>query len=207
MRALSLSLSHTSTRAHTHMHMHTHTHKHQHKKNSSVKFFSKHIKIFSQICKSFFKYVRLFWQIWNTGSPQTAELPSYAHTRTHIHTHAHLHTCTNMCAHTHIHSAYMHVHKHTHTRTHTHSLTHKRTHMMMMLAFITFKSSLVPLFEGLWSSISWEFELSGFSRNRTDDLGIDSPSLWPTEPRLHVRSNTYMHTDTTCVYIFTYMYT
>ena len=60
---------------------------------------------------------------------------------------------------------------------------------MMMIAFITFKSSLVPLFEGLWSSNSWEFELSGFSRNRTDDLGIDSPSLWPTEPRLHVRSD------------------
>ena len=47
--------------------------------------------------------------------------------------------------------------------------------MMMMIAFITFKSSSVPLFEGLWSSNSWEFELSGFSRNRTDDLGIDSP--------------------------------
>ena len=59
---------------------------------------------------------------------------------------------------------------------------------MMMIAFITFKSSLVPLFEGLWISNSWEFELSGFSRNRTDDLGVDSPSLWPTEPRLHVRS-------------------
>ena len=59
---------------------------------------------------------------------------------------------------------------------------------MMMIVFITFKSSLVPLFEGLWSSNSWEFELSGFSRNRTDDLVIDSPSLWPTEPRLHVRS-------------------
>ena len=59
-----------------------------------------------------------------------------------------------------------------------------------MIAFITFKSSLVPLFEGLWSSNSWEFELSGFSRNRTDDLRIDSPSLWPTEPRLHVRSKT-----------------
>ena len=59
---------------------------------------------------------------------------------------------------------------------------------MMMIAFITFKSSLVPLFEGLWSSNSWEFEVSGFRRNRTDDLGIDSPSLWPTEPRAHVRS-------------------
>jgi len=53
--------------------------------------------------------------------------------------------------------------------------------MMMMVAFITFKSSLVPLFEGLWTSNSWEFELSGFRRNRTDDLGIDSPSLRPTD--------------------------
>ena len=58
-----------------------------------------------------------------------------------------------------------------------------------MIAFITFKSSLVPLFEGLWCSNSWEIELSGFRRNRTDDLGIDSPLLWPTEPRLHVRSS------------------
>ena len=56
---------------------------------------------------------------------------------------------------------------------------------MMMIAFITFKSSLVPLLEGGWSSISWEFEVSGFRRNWTNDLGIDSPSLWPTEPRLH----------------------
>jgi len=55
-----------------------------------------------------------------------------------------------------------------------------------MIVFITFKSSLVPLFEGLWSLNSWEFELSGFSRDRTDDLGMDSPSLWPTEARLHV---------------------
>jgi len=30
---------------------------------------------------------------------------------------------------------------------------------MMMIAFITFESSLVPLFEGLWSSNSWEFEV------------------------------------------------
>jgi len=34
--------------------------------------------------------------------------------------------------------------------------------MMMMIAFITFNSSLVILFEGLWSSNPWEFELSGF---------------------------------------------
>ena len=35
-------------------------------------------------------------------------------------------------------------------------------HRMMMIAFVSFKSSLVPLFEGLWSSNSWKFELSGF---------------------------------------------
>ena len=57
----------------------------------------------------------------------------------------------------------------------------------MMIAFITFNSSLIPLFGGLWSWNPWEFEVSGFRRNRTDDLGIDSPLLWPTEPRLHVR--------------------
>ena len=38
------------------------------------------------------------------------------------------------------------------------------TWFMMMIAFITFKSSLVPLLEGLWSSNSWEFEVSGFRR-------------------------------------------
>jgi len=48
--------------------------------------------------------------------------------------------------------------------------------MMMMIAFITFNSSLAPLFESLWSSNPWEFELSGFRRNRIDDLGIDSHS-------------------------------
>ena len=37
-----------------------------------------------------------------------------------------------------------------------------RTPVMMMFAFITFKSCLVPLFEGLWSSNPWEFELSEF---------------------------------------------
>ena len=44
---------------------------------------------------------------------------------------------------------------------------------MMMIVFITFNSSCVPLFEGLWSSNPWEFELSGFRRNRTDDLGME----------------------------------
>jgi len=37
--------------------------------------------------------------------------------------------------------------------------------------FITFKSSLVPLFEGLWSSNSWEFELSGFNGYLANVLG------------------------------------
>ena len=60
---------------------------------------------------------------------------------------------------------------------------------MMMIVRITFNSSLVPLIEGLWSSNPLEFEFSGFRRNRTDDLGTNSPSLWPTEPRLHVRSD------------------
>jgi len=54
----------------------------------------------------------------------------------------------------------------------------------MTIAFITFNSSLVPLIEGLCSSNPWEFEFLEFIRNRTDDLGINSLSLWPTEPRL-----------------------
>ena len=47
----------------------------------------------------------------------------------------------------------------------------------MMIAFITFNSSLVPLIEGLCNSNPWEFEFSGFRRNRTDDLGMESPLL------------------------------
>jgi len=58
----------------------------------------------------------------------------------------------------------------------------------MMIALITFNSSLVLLIEGLRSSNPWEFEYSGFRRNRTNDLKINILSLWPTEARLHVRS-------------------
>jgi len=47
----------------------------------------------------------------------------------------------------------------------------------MMLAFITFNSSLVPLLEGLCSLNPWELEFSGFRRKRTEDLEVDSPSL------------------------------
>jgi len=62
--------------------------------------------------------------------------------------------------------------------------------VMMMIVFITFSSSLVPLIKGLYSSNPWDFEFSGFRRNRIDNLGIQvsSPSLGQTEPRLHVRS-------------------
>ena len=50
--------------------------------------------------------------------------------------------------------------------------------LMMMIAFIIINGSLVPLIEGLCSSNPLEFEFSGFRRIRTDDLGINSPSLW-----------------------------
>ena len=69
--------------------------------------------------------------------------------------------------------------------------------ILMMIAFITVNSSLLPLIEGLCTSIPWEFEFSGFRRNRTDDLGINSPLLLPTEPHLHVRSFTFIS-----IYIF-----
>ena len=49
--------------------------------------------------------------------------------------------------------------------------------LIIMLAFITFNSSLVPLIGGLYGSNPWKFEFSGLRRNRTDDLGINSPSL------------------------------
>ena len=58
----------------------------------------------------------------------------------------------------------------------------------LMVAFITCNSSLVPLLEGLCSSNPCRFEVSdflSFCRNRTDDLGINSPTLWPTELVLH----------------------
>ena len=57
-----------------------------------------------------------------------------------------------------------------------------------MIAFITCKSSLVPLLEGLCTSNPCRFEFSvflSFCRNRTDDLRIDSPALRPTELVLH----------------------
>ena len=61
-----------------------------------------------------------------------------------------------------------------------HIATHGNTlqHTVMMIAFNTLNSSLSPLINGH----PWEFEFSGFRRNRTDDLGINSPSLWPIEP-------------------------
>ena len=49
--------------------------------------------------------------------------------------------------------------------------------MMMMIAFINLTNILVSLIEGLCSSNPCESEFSGFRRNRTDDLGIKSPSL------------------------------
>jgi len=56
---------------------------------------------------------------------------------------------------------------------------------MIMVAFITLNSSLAPLIEGLCSSNPWEFEISGFRWNRTDDQEKKSPS-WPTEPACEV---------------------
>ena len=58
---------------------------------------------------------------------------------------------------------------------------------MMMIAFITFNGSLVPLIEDECSSNPLELKFSCFRRNQTNNLGINSPSLWPAEPHLHVR--------------------
>ena len=73
------------------------------------------------------------------------------------------------------------------------------TRMMMKIAIITFNSSLVALLEGLCSSNPCEFGFSFFRRNGTDDLGINSPSLWPTELHLRVRlidiTHSYMWHD------------
>ena len=54
---------------------------------------------------------------------------------------------------------------------------------LMMIAFITFNNSLVPLIEGLWSSIPWEFELSGFkteSNRRPRDWQSLALTKWAT---------------------------
>jgi len=59
---------------------------------------------------------------------------------------------------------------------------------MMVIAFFTFSSSLEPLIEGVRSWNLGEFELSGFRRNWTDNLRINSPSVLPIEPHLRVRS-------------------
>ena len=67
-------------------------------------------------------------------------------------------------------------------------ITKKIIRDWLMIAFITCKSSLVPLLEGLCTSNPCRFEFSvflSFCRNRTDDLRINSPALWPTELVLH----------------------
>ena len=57
----------------------------------------------------------------------------------------------------------------------------------LMFAFITRKNNLVPLLEGLCSSNRFELSVFWvFCRNRTDDLRINSPALWPTELVLHL---------------------
>ena len=63
-----------------------------------------------------------------------------------------------------------------------------RKYIWLMIAFITCKSSWVPLLEARCTSNPYRFEFSvflSFCRNRTDDLRISSPALWPTELVLH----------------------
>ena len=67
-------------------------------------------------------------------------------------------------------------------------ITRARLPSWLVVAFLTWNSNLVPLLEGLCTSNPCRFEFSGFMsfcRNRTDNLGIDSPALWPTELVLH----------------------
>ena len=64
----------------------------------------------------------------------------------------------------------------------------QRWWIWLLIAFITCKSNLVLLLEGLCSSNPWRFEFSSFlsfCRKRTDDLRIKSPAFWPTELVLH----------------------
>jgi len=44
--------------------------------------------------------------------------------------------------------------------------------IMILIAFITFNSSLIPLIKGLCTSNPWEFESSGGRRKQTNDLEI-----------------------------------
>ena len=63
-----------------------------------------------------------------------------------------------------------------------------------MVAFITCNSNLVPFLEDLCGSNPCRFGFSiflSFYWNRSDDLGINSPALWPTE-LVHIVSNVNM---------------
>ena len=62
----------------------------------------------------------------------------------------------------------------------------------LMIAFITWNSNSSPLIEGLSISNPCRFDLSVFEGlpGRTDDLGINSPALWPTEPSSQIASLT-----------------
>ena len=67
----------------------------------------------------------------------------------------------------------------------------------ILITFITYNSSLVPLLEGLCRSNPCRFGFSvlSFCRNRTNHLGINSPALWPTELVLHCLGWVHDHAD------------
>ena len=63
----------------------------------------------------------------------------------------------------------------------------------LFFAFIAWNSNLEPFLEIPCSSNTCRFEFFGFltfGRNWTDDLGIHSPALWPTELLLHLENRT-----------------
>ena len=63
---------------------------------------------------------------------------------------------------------------------------------LLMIAFITWDSSLVPLVYVAQIHVDLNSQFFSFGRNRTDDLGIGSPALWPNELALHrLGSNQY----------------
>jgi len=78
----------------------------------------------------------------------------------------------------------------------------------MMIIFLTFNSSLVPLFEGLWSSNPWELELLGFtaqSHHRSCHAGPESlkrdpvhAGPWPGVGRILLYGYTTKRDAPTC---------
>ena len=117
----------------------------------------------------------------------------------HIYIYTHIYTyiciCTYICIHDNIYiyiCIHIYIYTYIFSNVHMYICSHILTQVRkidiywLMIAFITWNSNLVSLLEGLCTSNPchgrFKFSVSSsYYRNRTDDLGIDSPALLPTE--------------------------